>query len=215
MTPQKTTLDDLVGKELPPSGWRTIDQEAVDRFAAVTGDDQWIHVDPERAKGSPFGTTIVHGYFTLALAPVLLAEILDLTDFGTVMNYGIGRLRFPAPFPVGSPIRLHAVVASAESVKGGTAVTLTLTFEREDGDRPVCVAEVLYRVLGENPVVKLAARVGPTFTFDDLVRAAERDPAVTVPALVTWLKRPVGVRDTGRRRGSSAAGQGAKLYTLA
>jgi acyl dehydratase len=144
----RTTLDDLVGKELPLSGWRTVDQETVDRFAAVTGDDQWIHVDRERAKASPFGTTIVHGYLTLSLAPVLLGEIIDLTQYGTVVNYGIGRLRFPAPLPVGSRIRLHASVASVERMEAGATVALRLTFERDGGDRPVCVAEVLYRLLG-------------------------------------------------------------------
>ena len=159
-----TTLHDLVDKDLQPSGWRTIDQEAVDRFAAATGDDQWIHVDPERAKASPFGSTIVHGYFTLALAPVLLDEIVDLTEFGTVVNYGIGRLRFPAPLPVASRVRLHASVTGVESGQDGTAVTLRLTFEREGGERPVCVAEVLYRVLREEPMKELASRAGPMFT---------------------------------------------------
>lgn len=133
------------GDELGTSGWHELDQDAVNAFADVTGDHQWIHVDIERAKDTPFGGTIVHGYFTLSLAPVLGAEIVSFSGFDFVLNYGLGKVRFPAPLPVGSKVRATAKITEVEDVSGGVQVTQVLTFEREGGDKPVCVAETLAR----------------------------------------------------------------------
>jgi acyl dehydratase len=142
-------LDELrgkVGEELGVSDWRRITQEDIDRFADVTGDHQWIHVDPERAKDSPFRTTIAHGYFTLALHPVLADEVVRFDGFAFAVNYGLNRLRFPAPLPAGGRVRLRMALAGVEDIKGGAQATLGLTFEREDGDKPVAVAESVVRL---------------------------------------------------------------------
>jgi acyl dehydratase len=134
------------GEDLGTSGWHEVTQRDVDAFADVTGDHQWIHVDPERARTSPFGGTIVHGYYTLSLEPALSDQIFELRGFAFVVNYGLNRVRFPAPLPVGSRVRLRARVAAFEEVAGGAQITTELTFEREGGDKPVCVAEALARV---------------------------------------------------------------------
>ena len=144
-----TGLDELKaaqGEEIGPSGWHHVTQDDVNAFADVTGDHQWIHVDVERAKDTPFGGTIAHGYYTLSLAPKLSAEILAFEGFAYGINYGLNKVRFPAPLPVGSKVRMTAKVASVDDVPGGAQLTLELTFEREDGDKPVCVAEALSRV---------------------------------------------------------------------
>jgi acyl dehydratase len=144
-----TGLDELrraEGETLGTSGWHEVTQEAIDAFADVTGDHQWIHVDPERAKDTPFGGTIAHGYYTLALAPVLNAQVMRFDGFAFAINYGLNRVRFPAPLPVGSRVRLTARLARLEEIPGGAQITLELTFEREDGEKPVCVAETLVRV---------------------------------------------------------------------
>jgi acyl dehydratase len=134
------------GATLGTSDWHHVTQAAIDAFADLTGDHQWIHVDVERAKESPFGGTIAHGYYTLSLAPTLLAQVLQLEGFDLRLNYGLNRVRFPAPLPVGSRVRATARVAGLEEVPGGARVTLELTFEREGGEKPVCVAEVVTRV---------------------------------------------------------------------
>ena len=142
-------LDDLraaQGEELGPSEWHEVTQDAVNAFADVTGDHQWIHVDPERAKDTPFGGTIAHGYYTLSLAPMFSEQIVAFEGFAFGINYGLNKVRFPAPLPVGSKVRMSARVASVEDIGGGAQLTLTLTFEREGGDKPVCVAESLSRV---------------------------------------------------------------------
>src|SRR5579863_8885059 len=111
MSPAVVGPDELeakVGCQLGYSGWHTVSQEQIDLFAEATGDHQWIHTDPERAKQGPFGTTVAHGYLTLSLLPVLMSEILSLEGPGFVVNYGLNRLRFPAPVPVGSKLRLGA-----------------------------------------------------------------------------------------------------------
>ncbi|HUY66957.1 MAG TPA: MaoC family dehydratase [Acidimicrobiales bacterium] len=135
----------LVGEHLGYSDWHRIDQEQIDRFADATGDHQWIHVDPERAKGGPFGTTIAHGYLTLSLAPVYLGEVLTVEGASMGVNYGCNKVRFPAPVLVGSNLRLGVEVAGAEDVTGGVQVALDLTFETEDSPKPSCVAQVVYR----------------------------------------------------------------------
>ena len=139
-------LERAEGETLGSSDWHRVTQEAIDAFADVTGDHQWIHVDTERAKETPFGGTIAHGYYTLSLAPMLTAQVWALDGFAFAINYGLNRVRFPAPLPVGSRVRLTARLAKLEEVPGGAQMTLELTFKREDGEKPVCVAETLARV---------------------------------------------------------------------
>jgi acyl dehydratase len=144
-----TGLDGLrqaEGEVLGTSEWHEVTQKDIDAFADATGDHQWIHVDPERAKDTPFGGTIAHGYYTLSLAPMLTDEIFAMDGFAFAVNYGLNRVRFPAPVPVNSKVRATAKVAKLEEVPGGAQMTLELTFEREGGEKPVCVAESLVRV---------------------------------------------------------------------
>ena len=144
-----TGLDEVkahVGTELGVSDWHEVTQEKVDAFAAVTGDDQWIHVDPERAEASPFGGTIAHGYYTLSLAPRFSYDMFKFEGFAFGLNYGLNRVRFPAPMPVGDRVRMRARLAAVEDIPGGAQITTELTFEREGGEKPVCVAESLSRV---------------------------------------------------------------------
>jgi acyl dehydratase len=150
-TPSKTVLEspaallDHVGRPLGTSGWRDVTQSDVDRFAKATGDEQWIHVDVERAKSGPFGGTIAHGYMTLALIAPLFDDVLDIENMSMGVNYGLNRTRFPAPVPVGSRVRLSATVAAAEEIKGGVQIVAAVTIEREGGDKPVCIAEAVLR----------------------------------------------------------------------
>ena len=127
-------------------GWIEITQERIDAFAAATGDAQWIHVDPERAAAGPFGATIAHGYLTLALLPALLGEVLAV-EASLSVNYGLGRVRFPAPVPVGSRLRAVFEVQSVDSVASGSQLTLIATVERDGSTKPVCVAETVQRLL--------------------------------------------------------------------
>lgn len=138
-------LPGLAGQRVGTSRWRPVTQEMIDAFADVTGDAQWLHVDPERAAAGPFGTTIAHGYLTLALATTLLWDVLEVPDASQIVNYGAGKVRFTGPVPAGSQVRAHVDVTEVAEVKGGLQVTMTLTFEREGGQRPVCVAEILFR----------------------------------------------------------------------
>ncbi len=135
-----------VGKELGVSDWLDVTQEKINEFAAVTGDDQWIHIDVERAKESPFGGTIAHGYYTLSLAPRFSYDMFSFEGFAFGVNYGLNRLRFPAPLPVGSKVRMRAKLLGVEEIPGGAQLTTELTFERDGGEKPVCVAESLSRV---------------------------------------------------------------------
>jgi acyl dehydratase len=137
----------LTGTELGVSGWRPLPQSDVDAFAAATGDRQWIHVDAERAAAGPFGGTIAHGYLTLALFIPLLTELLVIENVGMSINYGLNRVRFPAPVPVGSRVRLRAMLAAAEPVPGGVQVTIDGTIERDCGDKPACVLQAVHRHL--------------------------------------------------------------------
>jgi acyl dehydratase len=118
----------------------------VDRFADATGDDQWIHTDVARARATPLGGTIAHGFYTLSLAPKLLAELVSFEHFGFAMNYGLDRVRFISPLPVGDRVRMRASVDSVTARPDGADVATTLTFERAGGERPVCVAQLLIRV---------------------------------------------------------------------
>jgi acyl dehydratase len=139
-------LKDAEGEELGTSDWHEVTQDAVDTFADVTGDHQWIHVDVERAKQTPFGGTIAHGYYTLSLAPRFTQQIMRLEGFAFAVNYGLNRVRFPGPMPVGEKVRMTAKLADLEDIPGGAQITLELTFEREGGGKPVCVAETLARL---------------------------------------------------------------------
>jgi acyl dehydratase len=135
-----------VGKELGLSDWHLVTQDAIDEFADVTGDDQWIHIDVERAKETPFGGTIAHGYYTLSLAPMFSYKMFSMEGFTFGVNYGLNRVRFPSPLPVGGRVRMRAKLAAVEEIAGGAQILTELTFEREGGDKPVCVAESLARV---------------------------------------------------------------------
>ena len=135
----------LVGHHLGYSDWLTVDQERIDRFADATGDHQWIHVDPARAAKGPFGTTIAHGYLTLSLVPFLLAQVVHVQNVGLAVNYGCNKVRFPAPVPVGSEVRVGASVASAEPVDGGVQAVLDVTVEVRGAAKPCCAAQVVVR----------------------------------------------------------------------
>jgi acyl dehydratase len=142
------SIDELkakAGSHLGYSEWREITQERVNRFADDTDDHQWIHVDVERAKTGPFGQTIAHGFLTLSLAIPMLEEVFDVEGTKLIVNYGLNRVRFPAPVPVGSRIRLGADLKSVEDVSGGVQAVIEVTFELEGGAKPPCVAEILYR----------------------------------------------------------------------
>ncbi len=142
-------IDDLktrVGDELGVSDWHEVTQENIDKFAEVTGDDQWIHIDPERAKETPFGGTIAHGYYTLSLAPRFSYDLFKLEGVAFGLNYGLNKVRFPAPMPVGGRVRMRMELQSVDDIPGGAQITMKLTFETEGGDKPVCVAESLSRV---------------------------------------------------------------------
>ncbi len=134
-----------VGEHLGYSDWHEITQERVNLFADATGDHQWIHVDVERAKAGPFGAPIAHGYLTLSLTPELLGEVLSVSGISMGVNYGLNKLRFPAPVPVGSKLRAGAKVLEVTDVAGGAQGTLEVTYEIEGGTKPVCVAEVVFR----------------------------------------------------------------------
>lgn len=135
------------GQELGVSDWYEIRQEEIDAFAAATGDHYWIHVDPERAAASAFGSTIAHGLLTLSLGPKFSYEIYEFTGFPVYLNYGFGRVRWPAPVPVGSRVRMRATLESVDETAGGLTCTIRQTFEREGGEKPVCVAESLIRLV--------------------------------------------------------------------
>ena len=139
-------LKDKVGQEIGSSKWHEITQERINTFAEATDDHQWIHVDPEMAAQGPFGTTVAHGYLTLSLAPMLMSEIWEFEDVQMGINYGLNRVRFPAPVPVGSKVRATAKLQSVEEIANGVQIVVECTFEREGGDKPVCVAETLARV---------------------------------------------------------------------
>ncbi len=134
------------GRKLGPSDWLVVDQGRIDQFAAATGDHQWIHVDPERAKSGPFGATIAHGYLTLSLVNALLPQLLEVRGIAMGVNYGCDRVRFPAPVRVGSRVRAAGEVVGAEEVKGGAVqVTVRVSVEIEGGDRPACVVDTISR----------------------------------------------------------------------
>ncbi len=135
-----------VGAEYGPSSWIEVSQERIDSFAETTGDHQWIHVDRERAAAGPFGTTIGHGYLTLSLLPVMSYEVVPRQEGGGMsVNYGLNKVRFPAPVPSGSRVRGTFHVDSIDEFDGGFQATMTATIELEGGAKPVCVAELVFR----------------------------------------------------------------------
>ncbi len=136
----------LVGQEVALSDWITVTQEQVNQFAQATGDHQWIHVDVERAKGGPFGAPIAHGYLTLSLLPQFFLSSIKVVETRMGVNYGLNKVRFPAPVPVGSRLRAHMKLIKCEPIdQNGVQVTWEVTVEREDGAKPVCVAESMAR----------------------------------------------------------------------
>lgn len=140
------TVTDLAGRELGPSSWLDVTQERIDAFAGATQDPQWIHVDADRAAAGPFGTTIAHGFLTLSLVVPMLYEVLPPTG-GMAINYGVDRVRFPAPVPSGSRIRGRFRIADVAEVAGGAQLRIVATIEREGSQRPVCVADLLVRII--------------------------------------------------------------------
>ena len=142
-------LPGLVGTELGTSDWYEVTQEAVNQFADATNDHQWIHIDIERAKNeSPFGGPIAHGFLTLSLIVPLVAQVLSITDVKMGVNYGLNKVRFPAPVPVGSKIRLTATLKDVEEVAGGYQLTIAAVIEAEGAPKPVCIAEPIFRTYG-------------------------------------------------------------------
>ena len=139
-------LKTLVGEHLGYSEYMVIDQARVQLFADATGDQQWIHTDPERAKAqSPFGGPIAHGYLTLSLGPVLLPQIFSVGGVAMGVNYGTNKVRFMAPVPVGAKLRAGVKVLAVDDIAGGAQVTIETTFETEGSSKPSCVAEVIFR----------------------------------------------------------------------
>src|SRR5262245_53526284 len=147
----RLTLAELEGsadRELGPSSWHEITQEQVNRFADATGDHQWIHVDPETAANGPFGTTVAHGYLTLSMLPMMLSEVVSVSDATMGVNYGTEKIRFTGPVPVGSRVRLHAKVARAERRGPSVVWTVGVQVEIEGKEKPALVGEVVYMAAG-------------------------------------------------------------------
>jgi len=143
--PKLQDLQPLVGQEIGVSDWTVVDQARIDRFAEATGDHQWIHIDPARAAAGPFGSTIAHGFLTLSLLPLMSETGFDVGDVVMGVNYGLNRVRFPAPVPSGSRLRGRFKLLAYEPLDGGAQLTVEVTMEREGSPKPVCVAESLSR----------------------------------------------------------------------
>ena len=138
-------LKDLVGQEIGVSDWITVTQERIRLFADATNDHQWIHLDAERAKAGPFGTTIAHGFLTLSLLPEMAASAFGVNEARMGVNYGLNKVRFPAPVPSGSRLRGRFKLVGYEPLEGGAQLTVQVTMEREGSDKPVCIAESIGR----------------------------------------------------------------------
>lgn len=138
-------IHDLVGSKIGTSPWVEITQDQIDGFADVTGDHQWIHTDPARAASGPFGTTIAHGYLTLSLLVPLLEEVMTVENRTSSINYGLDKVRFPAPVPVGSRLRMSATLAEATDVDSGVQIKIDCVFEVDGQERPACVATAVLR----------------------------------------------------------------------
>ena len=138
-------LRERVGQDIGTSSRRTVEQAQIDLFAKLTGDEQWIHVDPVRAEAGPFGATVQHGFLTLGLATGLLWEVCTVEGFGVVLNYGLNKVRFPSPLRVGSRIRMHVALADVRELAGGAEAVYRLTYEVEGEPKPCCVADLVFR----------------------------------------------------------------------
>ncbi|TNC26989.1 MaoC family dehydratase [Amycolatopsis alkalitolerans] len=138
-------LKTLAGTELGPGEWKTVEQDRINTFADATDDHQWIHTDVEKAKTGPFGGPIAHGYLTLALVIPLWTELLDVDGVTTKVNYGLNKVRFPAPVPAGSRIRLSGKLNDIEEISGGVQFTADLVIEIEGGTKPACVCQPVFR----------------------------------------------------------------------
>lgn len=139
-------LRTAAGTDLGVSPWVTIDQDLVNRFARVTDDEQWIHVDPKRAaKEGPYGGTVAHGFLTMSLATRLLWDVVVVSDVKVILNYGLNRVRFPAPVKVGSRLRMHVALAQVNEIEGGVETTFHLKYESEGATKPPCVADMVWR----------------------------------------------------------------------
>jgi acyl dehydratase len=140
-------LTALIGQHLGHSGWREITQEQINTFADATDDHQWIHIDAERAAAGPFGATIAHGFLTLSLLVPMWSEILHFEGVRLGVNYGLNKVRFPSPVPVGSRIRTGATLVSVETVADGSLqIVVDFVIEREGAEKPCCIAQGLYRL---------------------------------------------------------------------
>ncbi len=140
-----TDLQALVGQHVADSDWIAIEQHRIDLFAKATGDHQWIHVDPVRAAIGPFGTTVAHGFLTLSLLPEMAQTAFEVQDTVMGVNYGLNKVRFPAPVPVGSRLRGRFRLLAYEVIPGGAQITMEVSMQREGSDKPVCVAESVSR----------------------------------------------------------------------
>ncbi|WP_214370715.1 MaoC family dehydratase [Pseudonocardia sp. H11422] len=142
-------LQERVGQKIGTSDWKTVEQSDIDTFARLTGDEQWIHTDPERARTGPFGATVQHGFLTLGHATGLLWSVFTVDGFGVVLNYGLNKVRFPAPLRVGSRIRMHVEIAEVRPLDGpagpGAEAVYRLTYEVEGEPKPCCVADLVFR----------------------------------------------------------------------
>jgi len=151
VTAKTYNLDELpgrVGRELGTSDWVEVDQSRIDAFAQATGDHQWIHVDVKRAATGPFGGTVAHGFLTLSLLASMVGSAFVVRDSRMGVNYGLNRVRFPAPVPAGSRLRGHFKLLACDAIEGGVQLTIEATIEREGTDKPVCVAQLLARRYG-------------------------------------------------------------------
>ena len=138
-------LKERAGQNVGVSDWTTVRQEDIDTFARLTGDAQWIHTDPERAASGPFGTTVQHGFLTLGLSTGLLWSVFTVDGFSVILNYGLNKVRFPAPLRVGSRIRMHVDIATVTELDGGAEAVYHLTYEVEGEPKPCCVADLVFR----------------------------------------------------------------------
>lgn len=141
-----TQLEALVGEQIGTSGWMSIGQARIQQFADATDDHQWIHLDVDRARQGPFGSTIAHGFLTLSLLPSMMFEAYSVANVGTAVNYGLNRVRFPTPVPAGARVRGVFRLLSTEPVAGGSQLTIEATIELEGSGKPACVAESIARL---------------------------------------------------------------------
>lgn len=139
-------LTAAVGSSFGPGEWHTVEQGRIDAFATTTGDEQWIHTDPKRAAAGPFGTTVAHGYLTLSLLPLLARDLYRVDGVRMGVNYGLNRVRFPAPLPSGASVRATAEIVSVDPVDGGVQVVTRVTVHSDHGEKPVCVADTVTRL---------------------------------------------------------------------